>query len=107
MFVMSMTRNIDQDKSVWLRSTSYETTGDANPLVVWTEITDYIQTSERPASVTLSDRFDPTYLHPGVLEASGSAGGAGGINGPAVASNGATRLGDDLRIATRLARSSN
>jgi len=107
MYVLSMTRNIDKDKSVWLRSVSYETTGDANPLVVWTEITDYIQTSERPASVTLSDRFDPTYLHPGtrlVGAGGGSATGGGGLFSSASVTAGAERLGDDLRIAQRMAR---
>ncbi len=80
-FVQEMSRSITPTMSVYLR----------NPVSVgaakWNDVTDYVQCSTAPASVKLTDFFIAPYQKS--------------------ASGGFRRLGDELKVAQRLSRSSN
>jgi hypothetical protein len=81
-FVQEMSRSITPGMSVYLRNPT------SGGVTKWNDVTDYVQFSTSPASVKLTDYFMPPY------QKSNSSGGY-------------RRLGDDLKVAQRLSRSSN
>jgi hypothetical protein len=56
LYVSGVTRNVTDGMSVWFRN---PVSGGAD--AVWVDVTEYVQTSVAPASVSLMDRFEPAY----------------------------------------------